>query len=414
MKRRTAYSVGAVAVTVGLFTIFGAGYYASRHRQAVTPEMLNALWLSYKHQWIEMSTGRMASQDAIDSTTSEDQGLTMLRAAWMNDQVTFDSAWHWTQVYLQQKDTHLFASFYGKRPDGSYGIMGDSGQLTSGGADSDIALALLFGYERWGRQIYQESAKQILYDLWDHEVIDIKGRPYMLANGVETDAQRIPAIIQPSSYTPYAYRIFAQIDPQHDWNGLLATSYEMLGKSIDAPLDKKKSARLPPDAVAIDRRSGEIISDLQKGMTTDYDGSAFRIPWRLALDWEWSHDDRAAQALAKMQFLASQWRQQNKIYMAYSHDGTIVKEGERPAMYGAALGYFLVRDPATAVVLRDQKLASLYDSKSASFRQPMSAFDATWAWLGLALSEHDLPNLIPSSAIDQLREQFIRPSSDMP
>jgi endoglucanase len=357
--------------------------------------MLAGLWDSYKKEHWEASTGRTLDNEQDNLTTSEGQSYTMLRAVWQNDKPTFDKTWGWTQEQLQHKDSSLFSWKWGKKSDGSYGVLtAENGQNTASDADTDIALALLMAGNRWGQQSYIDSSKKIISDIWDEEVVIIKDKPYLAANNIEKNSQE-RIIVNPSYLAPYAYKLFAVADttPDHNWRVLSDSSYTFLSQSIDAKLDKSRSAGLPPDWVMIMRKTGEMKPVTEAQLTTNYGFDALRVPWRIAMDYNWNKDVRANELLGKMSFLDKEWQNNSKIASVYQHDGSIQADDEVAAMYGGAMGYFTVRNPMQATELYQQKLKTLYDPNKQSWAAPMSYYSDNWAWFGMALYSDNLPNL---------------------
>ena len=266
--------------------------------------LLNGLWDNYKKIYWEAETGRTLDKQQDNITTSEGQSYTMLRAVWQSDRTTFDKSWAWTKEQLGRPNDALFAWKWGKRSDGTYGVFTDQGgQNTASDADSDIALALIMAANRWQQQSYLDEAKRILASIWEQEVITVQGKPYLAANDLEKNSSRA-AILNPSYFAPYAYRIFAKIDSQHDWNGLINSSYELINTAMDAKLDKGDSARIVPDWISMDKMTGQIMAPQgASNLTTNYSFDAMRTAFRLALDYEWNREQRAYDTLAKNEVL---------------------------------------------------------------------------------------------------------------
>jgi endo-1,4-beta-D-glucanase Y len=126
--------------------------YENGHRKDVpllfsASAMLNSIWQNYQKQYLEQGDYRTLDRSRNNITTSEGQGYTMLRSVWLGDKTTFDQEVVWTKNNLQHKDDHLFAWLFGQRADGTYGVLTDQGGMTSASdADTDIALAMVFGY----------------------------------------------------------------------------------------------------------------------------------------------------------------------------------------------------------------------------------------------------------------------------
>jgi endo-1,4-beta-D-glucanase Y len=381
-----------VAVVISLTVI----YRNSQKRQETlvysTTYTLNALWASYKKDYVENATGRTVDPQRDNITTSEGQSYTMLRAVWQDDKPTFDSSWNWAKANLKRPEDNLTAWLYGQRSDGTYGVLnGQGGQNSASDADADIALALVLASSRWQEPAYLEEAKKIISDIWDKEVVAVNGTPYLAANNLEkTTGSEI--LINPSYLAPYAYRIFAEIDPQHDWNKVVDSSYHVISQSAQLPLDKKVSAGLPPDWVAVDKNTGGIKASAQTALKTNYGYDAMRTAFRLALDYQWNGDARAREVLGQFSFLREEWEKNRRLFATYAHDGSVVSEMEAPAMYGGSLGYFLISDPKNSEAVYKEKLLNLYNPDYQNWKQPLSYYDSNWAWFGIALYNNRLTN----------------------
>lgn len=395
--RFVAVIVILAGVAIAAYAAYGSSNKVDSKQVFADRTMLSGLWNSYKDEYWESGSGRTIDRQSGNITTSEGQSYTMLRAVWQSDKATFDKTWGWTKQQLQRPD-HLFSWRWGKLADGSYGILNDQGgQNSASDADSDIALALVMAASRWQQQSYLNDAKAIIGSIWTNEVVHINDKPYLVANNLEK-ADPTQAIINPSYIAPANYRIFAGVDTAagHDWNGLVASSYSLLNTVIDSNLDKSSSAHLPPDWVVISKLTGDISAPTaaQGGnLSTNYGYEAFRIPWRLALDYRWNKADEAKSTLAKMSFLSDQWSSNAKLSPIYSHDGKPQATYESTGAYGGDLGYFILERPSQATDVYNKKLKYLYDPNKNAFSQDLSYYDANWAWFGMALYTNQLDNL---------------------
>lgn len=397
--------IGYVILCVALVLLALVLYVASGKKGSpllFSPtQLLGSTWNHYKEEYLEPETGRTLDKQRDNVTTSEGQSYTMLRAVWQGDKPTFDRSWTWTKDNMLHEDDWLFAWIFGQREDGSYGVLEErGGHTTASDADQDIALALIFAYARWQDPAYIGEARRILDDIWEKEVLVIGGRPYLAANDKEKTSASPAALINPSYLAPYAYRIFALVDSHHPWGRLVDSSYNVIERSIDSPLDKPASAGLVPDWVRIDKESGEIAVAGGE-LTTNFGYDALRTPWRLALDYRWYRDQRAEALLSKMRFLSQEWKKRGELSTTYGHDGAVVADYEAPAFYGGTIGYFAVADRGLAQDVYERKLAFLYDSDTNAWKERLSYYDDNWAWFGIALYNNLLPNLsanLPASA----------------
>jgi endoglucanase len=400
MKPKYAIYVLIFGLFVVAFTMLLLRIKETLHIQAQTTivfsekTMLRELWQAYTKEYLEPDTYRTLDKQRNNITTSEGESYTMLRAVWEDDKETFDRSWKWTQEILQRKEDHLFSWLFGQRSDGSYGVLTDQGGHNSAtDADTDIALSLIFAYGRWNDSTYLESAKLIIKDIWANEIIGINGKYYVLSNNLEKSSPD-SLLINPSYIAPYAYRIFAEVDTDHPWLQLADHSYEFLSQVTTRNLDAPDHANLPPDWVYINRQNGEILTTYKdSGFTSNFGFDGMRLPWRIALDYIWYQEGRAKDYLANLNFLSSQWRNAGKLYAVYTHDGKANTDAESLAMYGGSLGYFVVNDPGLATEIYISKLEPTYSPDKQSWTTTLNYYDANWAWFGMALYNHELPNL---------------------
>jgi endoglucanase len=386
-----------ILLIVAAFGILGFIAYKNSMRRQVpivfSPRNeLLSIWEQYKLEYLEEGTYRVLDKQKENITTSEGQSYAMLRAVWLDDKDTFDKTWKWTKDNLQREDNKLFAWLFGKRPDGSYGILTDQGgQNTATDGDVDIAVALIFASARWNQAEYLGDAQAIIDSIWENEVVYINNKPYLAANNLEKNAPDT-MVMNPSYLAPYAYRIFATLD-EHPWMDLVDTSYEVLNKSLESPLDKETSANIAPDWVFIDKKTGAILPPNGNNLTSRTSFDALRVPWRIYLDWHWYQEPRALNTLKKMEFFSKEWREKSLLYTSYEHDGTAALRNQSAAFYGGTLGYFMAVDPEAAKMIYDTKLQVLFNPDSNTWKVQLGYYDDNWAWFGIALYNDMLPNL---------------------
>ncbi len=354
---------------------------------------LDGLWQNYKKEYLEENTFRALDKQQNNITTSEGQSYSMLRAVWMDDKETFDKSWQWTKDNLDRPNDRLFSWLFGERPDGTYGVLNDrGGENSASDADTDIALALVFAAARWQQESYLFDARAIINDIWNYEVVEVKDKFYLAANNLEKQSPD-QVLINPSYLSPYAYRIFSKVDPSHNWNEVINSSYEILEESTLQNLDKTSSVKLVPDWVAIDKQTGNLIAPKNPSLTTNYSFDALRTPWRIALDYVWYKEERAKKVLSQFSFLTEEYELNKKIYTSYSHDGKVIFKNESPAAYGGNLGYFLVIEPALVNEYAKRSLESLYNPDTYDWHEDLGYYDSNWAWFGLGLYYGQLYNL---------------------
>lgn len=389
--------IGLLLIITAVGIVTTVKYLNSRQRAVPIVFSSNALlletWNASKKNTIEPSSGRTLDKSQNDLTTSEGESYTLLRAVWMDDKTTFDKSWKFTKDNLQRPDK-LFSWKYGKLADGTYGIAKSvGGQNTASDGDQDIALSLLMAYSRWNDTKYLDAARPIVNSIWEKEVVTIQGKPVLVANDLERNNPKT-VIVNPSYFGFANYKVFAKIDPLHDWNGLADNSYNLVNALSAAKLDKTSSNGLPPNWITIDRTTGAFIAAASPNLDTNFGFDAMRIPFRLALDYAWFKDARDKDSLSRFGFLEQFWQNTHVLNAVYAHDGSVVASYESPAMYGATIGYFNIMHPAEASTIYQTKLQTLYSPDQQSWKAPAPGYyEDNWAWFGLALTQDSLPNL---------------------
>jgi endo-1,4-beta-D-glucanase Y len=399
MKRLHKYLIfiGILLIFLAAGILTAVAYFNSEQRSIPIVFSDNAMlletWNNYKKNNLEPGSLRTLDKSQGNLTTSEGQSYTMLRAVWMDDQDTFDKSWKFAQDALQRPDS-LFSWKYGQIGNGKYGIQTNSGgQNTASDADLDIALSLLMAYSRWNQPKYLNDAKPIITSIWQNEVVLAGGRPVLAADDLERNSPQ-SIVVNPSYFGFVNFKVFAKIDPTHDWDGLASSSYDLLQQLSTNNLDKGKTAGLPPNWITIDRATGKFIPAAAPNLDTNYGYDALRIPFRLALDYSWFKDPRDKEVLVNFKFLKEFWQQTHVLNAEYAHDGNVVGGYESPAMYGGAIGYFNLFDPAQAKEMYKTKLQTLYSPDQQAWKAPApSYYEDNWAWFGIALTQNSLPNL---------------------
>lgn len=344
--------------------------------------LLTSSWEKYKTRFIN-SDGRVVDYSQGDITTSESQSYALLQAVWVDDQKTFDLVWQWTKDTLKRKDDNLFGWRWGRRDDGTYGFLINGGDNSASDADTDIALALILAARRWNQKVYLDQAKVILPDLWKVDTDVIGGNRYLVAGNWAKGSDK--DIINPSYFAPYAWRVFALVDTNDDWQSLIQPAYKLLLASGVNNLDKDKAVGLPPDWLAIDKKSGDLEATGITGLTTNYSFDAIRIPWRIAIDYSWNNEPLAKEYLLTLGKLAADYTQNKKIFGGYTHDGLPLNQNEAPSTYGASIGYFLMVQPELVGDVYQNKIIKLYSNDTNSFKQDLPYYEENWLWFGTAL-----------------------------
>lgn len=351
------------------------GAYAARP-DLETRVLLRSSWEQYKQTFIQ-ADGRVIDYNG-NITTSEAQSYAMLRAFWLRDKATFDKTYRWAKDNLQiPRGDHLFSWKWGERPDHTWGAL-DKTSATD--ADQDIALALLLAHREWKEPAYLEDAKQILTAIWERLTLDMPiGRVLLPGDWPQTGGHYQ---INLSYFAPYAYRVFAEADPDHDWNALIDSSYEILNRSI-----VQTDTHLPPDWVqlSMDNDHIELYND-PLDERSDFGYEAIRSFWRVALD---SHlnplEKRAVSFLKFRNMLPRYWKIRKDVPISITWDG-IVRHPElrSGAVYGAVYPSLYAQDREMAEELVQKRIMPNL-KPGGQWNTKNDYYSQNWLWLGLAM-----------------------------
>jgi len=363
--------------------------------------ILQASWEAYKQRFIQ-DDGRVIDWEAEGRTVSEGQAYAMLRAVWMDDPETFEKTLTWAEANLQRwqgdrRADALWAWKWGQKPDQTWGTLDEN---FASDADVDAIAALILASRRWNRPDYLELARTKLDDLWEQAVIDETDTAYLLP-GPEDAFRPQPdlLILNPSYWFPSAFRLFAQVDPSHDWMQLVDDSYTVLENAATL-----STVGLPSDWMVVNLRT-EGVQPIpeQETLSSNYSFDAYRVWWRVALDAQWFGEERAIAFLRQgLNHPKALWQAEQTIPARIDLAGQPLVSYEATAQYAMLYAAFQVVDPAIATQLHAKLLATyqngIWDNPDAYYVQNL-------AWFGLAapvpLPDEFLQStaVLPSSAM---------------
>ncbi|MGI5841092.1 MAG: glycosyl hydrolase family 8 [Patescibacteria group bacterium] len=379
--------IGGLFLVAGIIIVLSVWYvnnnFSNKSRPFSSYTLLVSSWERYKEKYIN-EDGRVIDFFQNNITTSEGQSYAMLRSVFVDDKETFDKVWKWTRENMKRPGDNLLGWKWGLSEDGEYGFLEDGGENSASDAETDIALALVLAKRRWGGNEYQEEAKKILKDLWEFNTDVILGERYLIAGNWARSTSEI--VINPSYFSPYAWRIFNEIDEENDWSSLIDPAYDVLSQVGKDPLDKESAVGLPPDWFSINREDGSIKPSTNYGLMSHYSYDAMRVPFRVALDYVWNDEKRAEKYLNEsFERLGNYYKANQKLASSYSHDGQPLNHNESPTMYATALAYFLIDNPILADKIYEEKILRLYSNDENSFKDELPYYDQNWLWFGAAL-----------------------------
>ncbi len=288
---------------------------------------------------------RVARLDEGNDTVSEGMGYGMLMSAYMNDRTTFDGLWNYYRTHVNEHGLMHW------KWDANNNMTG-ANEATD--AVEDAAIGLIVADKRgWGTpagdsQTYNARAKDIIGRILQYMVsADNSPRPG------DANWNVFDIIYNPSYFTaPYA-TIYATYTGVSRWNLVKDREYAMLA-ALDSKDAGSAATGLVPDWMCRDGTGGDGQGTCSLGTNIEWDrvngggaGSrtwwfsydACRIPWRLAMDWSWHGDTRAAARLDKINTWASP--KNGNIYNGYYQNGTEPATNLYPAGTKSVLGAFV-------------------------------------------------------------------------
>jgi endoglucanase len=346
-------------------------------------DLLQQSWSAYRQQFIQ-ADGRVIDLEAGDRTTSEGQAYAMLRAVLIDDPDTFAHTLAWAEANLQRRGANgdrsdsLWCWKWGKNAEGNWGTL-DPNFASDG--DMDAVTALILAARRWNRPDYLALAQKKLQDLWTLSTVTTSHGSeevrYFIPGPIAAfQPQHTRLYLNPSYLGPYAFRLFAQIDSNHDWLSLVESSYRVLNQSA-----RLSAQGLPSDWVAVDIPTGSFQPiEASNSLRTIYGFDAYRVWWRVALDAAWFNEPRAKQYLQQhLAPLQAMWRSQQKIPAQLDLQGQPLVTYESTAQYAMLYAAFRQIDPEVAQQIQQQKLIPVYhdgfwDDDAAYYTQNLSWF----------------------------------------
>ena len=260
-------------------TVFGA--YTAQGLGAA-----RVIWSTFNSASCTIEEASRSNMYKRGCTVSEGIGYGMLITLFQGDWDAFNRLWIYSQAYRNS----AYASGRGLMPwltsSFSWDIPDESSATD---ADLDIATSLILAYYMSGNTAYLNDALTLIAALWNNEV--------NLSNNLlySGDTPTWKAAANPSYnlsyFSPVALRLFAVVDKNHDWKSVLDAQYAYMKKVQDA------GTGVFPDW---SDGEGNAINPPNNSAKTTYwtfNKESVRIPWRIAWDYYWFSDERAAEVL---------------------------------------------------------------------------------------------------------------------
>lgn len=327
--------------------------------------------------------GAFAAPDG--TVTSEAESYALLRAVWSGDRDTFEQTWAWSKAHLMNSSNGLLAWKWNAEILDAH---------SAADADTDTALALVMAGRRWANAEWQADGNRMVNAVWDNDVVHVGDAALVSAGDWAPELDTVP--VNPSYFAPYAYHVFQEVDPDHEWLSLVDSGYRLLFDSSAATLGGDHSAGLPPDWIGVDRSSGQLSQlAVDSDQTTVYGYDAPRTYWRVALDLNWNADGRAAAYLAQAGFLRDEVSRAGDVRAVYTHAGAVTTDDTSMVGSAGALAALLTLDPQTANGLYAGQILGGADfaNGEAYWGNPDDLYGQEWGWFATALYANSLPDV---------------------
>jgi endoglucanase len=356
--------------------------------------VLMASWTAYADRFIQ-ADGRVIDWESDQRTTSEGQAYALLRAVLVGDAERFARVLKWSEANLARRPPglpkanldHLWIWKWGRQSNGKWGAI-DANFASD--ADIDASYALILAANRWNRPEYRELARKKLQDLWQFATLDIQGTRYLLPGPAIAFRRDDLVTFNPSYLAPYAFRLFAQVDPTKPWLALVESSYQLLERSAAL-----SDVGLPSDWVGLDLKTGRYVP-LVAPLFSQYGFDASRVWWRVTWDAEIYNEPRAKVYLERqLSHLQTLWQKHGKIPAQIDLKGNALVDYDATSQYGMLYLAWRRTAPDFAQQIEQRKLQPRYqngfwDSNNAYYTQNL-------VWFGL---------LSPQSLVKAIDGQF--------
>jgi len=303
---------------------------------------------------------------ANQQSTSEAQSYGMFFALVANDRERFAGIWRWSRDNLGAGSDKLPAWQWGKRDNGSYGVLDPN---SAADADLWMAYALLEAGRLWRMPAYQQAGMALLEQVKDKEIIDLPTLGSMLLPGAEGFAIGDQTWRLNPSYLPLPLlRKLARVDTAGPWHSLINATLQML--RLAAPQG------FAPDWVRFQVGQGFLMDEQTQGV-----GSYDAIRTYL---WAGMIDDADALALAWRNSLSGMARHFDVNSMPPEKVDSVsgATAGQGPVGFSAALLPYLHSLKLDAVLRNQTQLVQQQWSKNADqgyYNNVLILFG--WGWL---------------------------------
>ncbi|MBC8725698.1 cellulase [Paraburkholderia sp. 31.1] len=220
-------------------------------------------WQSFVQRFVQADGRVIDYSTPAQQTTSEGQSYALFFALVANDRATFDKLLGWTRANLagnqfDAQNLRLPAWQWGKKPDGSYGVLDPNSA-----SDSDLWIAydLLQAGRLWHNPAYTQLGQALAERIAHDEVANLSGLGPMLLPGAQGFRNGNVTRLNPSYLPLPVLRALAHEVPDGPWAKLADNAYQFV-KTVSPQ-------GFAPDWAAW--QNGRFVVDPKNGDVGSYD-----------------------------------------------------------------------------------------------------------------------------------------------
>ncbi|SDR44348.1 cellulose synthase complex periplasmic endoglucanase BcsZ [Paraburkholderia tuberum] len=220
-------------------------------------------WQSFVQRFVQADGRVIDYSTPAQQTTSEGQSYALFFALVANDRATFDKLLGWTRANLagnqfDAQNLRLPAWQWGKKPDGSYGVLDPNSA-----SDSDLWIAydLLQAGRLWHNPAYTQLGQSLAERIAHDEVANLSGLGPMLLPGAQGFRNGNVTRLNPSYLPLPVLRALAHEVPDGPWATLADNAYQFV-KTVSPQ-------GFAPDWAAW--QNGRFVVDPKNGDVGSYD-----------------------------------------------------------------------------------------------------------------------------------------------
>lgn len=249
-------------IGIGVSAVLLASGAANVANAAQCPADWNA-YRTFVERFVQADGRVIDYSTPAQQTTSEGQSYAMFFALVANDRATFDRLLNWTRTNLagnqfDAQNMRLPAWQWGRKPDGSYGVLDPNSA-----SDSDVWIAydLLQAGRLWKDPVYTKLGQALAAQIAKQEVVDLPNLGPMLLPGPIGFKTGDVTRLNPSYLPLPVLRALAHEVPGGPWARIADNAYKLV---------KTTSPHgYAPDWAAY--KDGQFVVDPKNGDTGSYD-----------------------------------------------------------------------------------------------------------------------------------------------